>query len=123
MHFSSGIVLSALPSITFFTGLTISALHSGGRSFWEVLKDQREFDLCKQSLMLDQVEFSYTESFSRNFSHLLWTQNDSTDVLIRGIIIRLRHKGPAVVKNMRDRAFIRKPSLQGFEMSNNHNLV
>ena len=95
MHFSSGIVLSALPSITFFTGLTISALHSGGRSFWEVLKDQREFDLCKQSMKLDQVEFSYTESFSRNFSHLLMTPDDSPDVLIRGIIIRLRHKGPA----------------------------
>ena len=95
MHFSGDIVLSALPSITFFTGLTVSALHSGGRSFWEVLKDQREFDLCQQSLKLDQVEFSYTESFSRNFSHLLRTPDDSSDVLIRGIVIRLRHKGPA----------------------------
>ena len=95
MHFGGGIVLSALPSLTFFAGLTVSALHSGGRSFWEILKDQREFDLCKQRLKLDQVEFSYTESFSRNFSHLLRTPDDSPDVLIRGIVIRLRQKGPA----------------------------
>ncbi|MFH1079598.1 MAG: hypothetical protein V1766_04970, partial [Pseudomonadota bacterium] len=94
MQFSGGIVLSALPSLTFFAGLTISALHFGGRSFWEILKDQREFDLCKQSLKLDQVEFSYTESFSRNFSHLLRTPDDSPDVLIRGIVIRLHQKGP-----------------------------
>jgi hypothetical protein len=95
MHFGGGIVLSALPSLTFFTGLSISALHFGGRSFWDILKDQREFDLCKQSLKLDQVEFSYRSSFSRNFSHLLTTPDDSPDVLIRGILIRLREKGPA----------------------------
>ncbi len=95
MHFSGGIILSALPSLTFIAGLTVSALHSGGRSFWEVLKDQREFDLSKQSLNLDQVEFSYRESFSRNFSHLLKTPDDSPDVLIRGIVIRLRKKGQA----------------------------
>jgi hypothetical protein len=94
MHFSGGIVLSALPSLTFVAGLTVSALHSGGRSFWEILRDQREFDLCKQDLKLDQVEFSYTESFSKNFSHLLITSDDSPDVLIRGIVIRLRQKGP-----------------------------
>jgi len=94
MNFSGGIVLSAIPSLSFFAGLTVSALHSGGRSFWEILKNQREFDLCKQSLKLDQVEFSYTESFSRNFSHLLMPQDDSPDVLIRGIVIRLRQKGP-----------------------------
>ncbi|MBE0556956.1 MAG: hypothetical protein IH628_06955 [Proteobacteria bacterium] len=93
MHFSGGIVLSALPSLTFLAGLTISALHSGGRSFWEVLKDQREFDLCKQSLKLDQVGFSYRSSFSKNFSHLLRTPDDSPDVLIRGIVIRLCRKG------------------------------
>jgi len=94
MHFSGGIVLSALPSLTFVAGLTVSALHSGGRSFWEILRDQREFDLCKQDLKLDQVEFSYTESFSKNFSHLLVASDDSPDVLIRGIVIRLRQKGP-----------------------------
>jgi hypothetical protein len=95
MHFGGGIVLSTLPSLTFFAGLTVSALHSGGRTFWEILKDQREFDLCKQSLKLDQAEFSYMESFSKNFSHLLRTSNDSPDVLIHGIVIRLRHKEPA----------------------------
>ncbi len=95
MHFSGGVVLSALPSLTFFAGLTLSALHSGGRSFWEILKDQREFDLCKQSLRLDQVEFSYRSSFFRNFSHLLRTPDGSPDVLIRGIVIRLRQKGTA----------------------------
>ncbi|MDO9559167.1 MAG: hypothetical protein Q7I89_05710, partial [Syntrophales bacterium] len=97
MHFSGGIVLSALPSLGFFAGLTVSALHSGGRSFWEILKNKREFDLCKQSLKLDQVEFSYTESFFRNFSHLLSPPDDSPDVLIRGIVIRLRQKGPKAV--------------------------
>jgi hypothetical protein len=94
IHFSGSIVLSALPSLSFFAGLTVSALHSGGRSFWEILKNQREFDLCKQSLKLDQVEFSYTESFFRNFSHLLRPPDDDPDVLIRGIVIRLRQKGP-----------------------------
>ncbi len=93
MHFGGGIALSALSSLAFPVSLTVSALHSGGRSFWEVLKDQREFDLCKQRLKLDQVEFAYTESFSRNFSHLLMTPDDSPDVLIRGIIIRLRKHG------------------------------
>lgn len=94
MHFGGGLVLSALPSLTFIAGLTVSALHSGGRSFWEILKDRREFDLCKESLKLDQVDFSYTESFSRNFSHLLISPEGSRDVLIRGIVIRLCRKGP-----------------------------
>jgi hypothetical protein len=95
MHFGGGVIVSALPILTFPVGLTVSALHSGGRSFWEVLKDQREFDLCRQSLKLDQVDFSYTESFSRNFSHVLRTPDGSPEVLIRGIVIRLRQKGPA----------------------------
>lgn len=93
MHFGGGVVLSALPSLTFLAGLTVSAIHSGGRSFWEVLKDERQFDLCQQSLKLDQVEFSYTESLFRNFSHFLMTPDGSSDVLIRGIIIRLRKNG------------------------------
>ncbi len=88
MHFSGGVIVTALPSLTLLAGLTVSALHSGGRSFWEVLKDQREFDLCKESLKLDQVDFSYSSSFSRNFSHLFMTPEES-DVLIRGIVIRL----------------------------------
>jgi hypothetical protein len=98
MHFGGGVVLTALPSLTLLGGLTVSALHSGGRSFWEVLKDQREFDLYRQSLNLDQVEFSYSSSFSRNFSHLLMPPEDSADVLIRGIIIRLCKKGEATAR-------------------------
>jgi hypothetical protein len=93
-HFGGGALVSALPSLTLLAGLTVSALHSGGRSFWEVLKDKREFDLCKESLKLDRVEFSYTDSLSRNFSHLLISPEGPRDVLIRGIVIRLRPKDP-----------------------------
>jgi len=39
------VLLSVLPNISFFAGLTISALHSGGRTFWEVLKEEKEFEL------------------------------------------------------------------------------
>jgi hypothetical protein len=92
MHFGGGVVLSALPGLGFLAGLTISALHSGGRSFWEILKDKKEFDLCKRSLKLEQAEFSYTESFLKNFKHLLRPPDDAPDVLIRGIVIRLRPK-------------------------------
>jgi hypothetical protein len=95
MHFGGGVMLSALPGLTTLAGLTVSALHSGGRSFWEVLREQREFDLCKQNLKLDQVEFSYGASFARNFSHLLKTPEESPDVVIRGIVIRLCRKAPA----------------------------
>jgi len=95
MYLGSGVVLSALPSLTFIAGLTVSALHSGGRSFWAILQDQREFDLCKESLKLDQVEFSYVSSFSRTFSHLLKPPDDSTEVLLRGIVIRLKGVGPS----------------------------
>ncbi len=95
MHFSGGMVISTLPILTFAAGLTVSALHTGGRSFWEVLKDQREFDLCKQDLKLDRVEFSYTDSLARNFSHPLRPADDPSEVLIRGIVIRLCKKGQA----------------------------
>ncbi|MHB8772285.1 MAG: hypothetical protein ACYC7J_14930 [Syntrophales bacterium] len=95
MHFSGGMVLSALPSLTLVAGLTVSALHTGGRSFWEVLKDQREFDLCKQDLELEQVEFSYTDSLAKNFSHPLRPADGPSEVLIRGIVIRLCRKGQA----------------------------
>ena len=95
MHFSGGIVLSTLPSLTFVAGLTLSAIHSGGRSFWDILKDQREFDLCKERLKLDQVEFSYRSSLSRNFSHVLVTPDAPPDVILRGIVIRLCRKEPA----------------------------
>ena len=89
------ILLSVLPSISFFAGLTISALHSGGRTFWEVLKEEKEFELCKRRLDLQQVEFSYTESIANNFSHILMRSDESTSaIIIREIIIRLRQKEP-----------------------------
>ncbi|TSA46950.1 MAG: hypothetical protein D4R56_02905, partial [Deltaproteobacteria bacterium] len=60
------VLLSVLPSISFFAGLTISALHSGGRTFWEVLKEEKEFELYKRKLGLHEVGFSYTESIANN---------------------------------------------------------
>jgi hypothetical protein len=89
------ILLSVLPNISFLAGLTISALYSGGRTFWEVLKEEKEFDLCKRRLDLNQVEFSYTESIANNFSHILMRSDEATsDILIREIIIRLQKKEP-----------------------------
>jgi hypothetical protein len=38
------------------------------------------------------VGFSYTESFSKNFSHFLLKSGDSSDILIRGITVRLVRK-------------------------------
>mgnify|MGYP001576298771 CR=1 FL=1 len=88
-------MLSVLPNISFFAGLTISALHSGGRTFWEVLKEEKEFDLCKRKQDLNQVRFSYTESIANNFSHILTRSGESpSNILIREIIIRLRQKEP-----------------------------
>jgi hypothetical protein len=90
---SGGVIISALPHISFFTGLTVSSLHTGGRTFWEVLKEEKEFDLCKRNLDLSQVEFSYAESFYRNFSGIVWNLIESpSEILIREIIIRLRQK-------------------------------
>jgi len=91
--FSGGVLLSVLPNIPFFTGLTISALHSGGRTFWEVLKEEKEFELYKRKLDLNEVEFSYAESISNNFSHILRRRPEPTsDIIIREIVIRLRQK-------------------------------
>ncbi len=89
------ILLSVLPNISFVAGLTISALRSGGKTFWEVLKEEKEFDLSRRGLDLDQVEFSYTESIAKNFSHILMRSGEPpSDILIREIIIRLRQKEP-----------------------------
>ena len=65
---SGGVILSALPNVSFLAGLTVSALNSGGRTFWQVLKEEKDFDLYKRSLDLKEVNFSYTESSARNFS-------------------------------------------------------
>ncbi|MFH2075780.1 MAG: hypothetical protein ABIJ57_10615 [Pseudomonadota bacterium] len=89
------VLLAALPNISFFAGLTISALRSGGRTFWEVLKEEKEFEIYRRKLDLNQVGFSYTESISNNFSHILIRSDESPSaILIREIIIRLRQKEP-----------------------------
>lgn len=90
---SGSALLSVLPNISFLTGLTISALHSGGRTFWEVLKEEKEFELYKRELDLNQVEFSYTDSISNNFLHIFRTPPEtSSDIIIREVVIRLRQK-------------------------------
>jgi hypothetical protein len=90
---SGGVIISVLPQISFLTGLTVSSLHTGGRTFWEVLKEEKEFDLCKRNLDLNQVEFSYADSFYRNFSGILWNLIEPpSEIYIREIIIRLRQK-------------------------------
>jgi hypothetical protein len=62
-----------------------------------VLKDEKEFEICKRRLDLDEVEFSYTESFSNNFSHILISRPEATsDIIIREIVIRLCPKEPKV---------------------------
>jgi len=91
-EFSGGVLLSALPNLSFLAGLTISALHTGGKTFWEVLKEKKEFEIYKRRLDLDRVGFSYTESFSKNFSHFLLKSGDPSDILIRGITVRLVRK-------------------------------
>ncbi len=86
-------ILSVLPGISFISGLTISALHSGGRTFWEVLKEEKEFELYKRNLDIQQVEFSYVESISNNLPYILRGSAESpSDIIIREIIIRLRQK-------------------------------
>jgi hypothetical protein len=87
------VIISALPNLSFGAGLTVSALYSGGKTFWEVLKEEKEFDLGRRSLELDEVEFSYTDSIARNFSPILLSSAEPvSDIVIRGIIVRLRPK-------------------------------
>ena len=90
---SGGVIFSALPNISFFSGLTVSALNSGGRTFWEVLKEEKAFDISQRTLELNQVNFSYTGSFTRNFSRIFRNLIEPpSDILIRKIIIRLCEK-------------------------------
>ena len=90
---SGGVILSALPNVSLLAGLTVSALNSGGRTFWQVLKEEKDFDLYKSSLDLKEVNFSYTESSARNFSGTFRRLFEPpADILIRKIIIRLREK-------------------------------
>jgi hypothetical protein len=89
----SGVLFSALPNLPFFAGLTVSALYSGGKTFWEVLEEGKEFAICKRDLTLEEVEFSYPDSFARNFSHLLKSSSETPSaVILREIRIRLRQK-------------------------------
>ena len=93
---SGGVILSALPNISFLAGLTVSALNSGGRTFWQVLKEEKDFDLYKSSLDLKEVNFSYAESSARNFSGTFRRLFEPpADIIIRHIIIRLCEKEEA----------------------------
>jgi len=90
---SGGIILSALPNISFLAGLTVSALNTGGKTFWQVLKEEKDFDLYKSSLDLNEVNFSYTESSARNFSGAFRRLFEPpADIVIRRITIRLCEK-------------------------------
>jgi hypothetical protein len=90
---SSGVILSALPNISFLAGLTVSAFSSGGRTFWQVLKEEEEFDLYKGSLDLKEVNFSYAESSARNFSGAFRRLFEPPpDIVIRKITVRLCQK-------------------------------
>ncbi|HVO66512.1 MAG TPA: hypothetical protein VMT12_08525 [Syntrophales bacterium] len=90
---SGSVIFSSLPLIPSYLGLTVSALNSGGRTFWEVLKEKKSFDLSQRALELNQVDFSYTESFTRNFSRTFRNLIEPpSDILIRKIIIRLCEK-------------------------------
>ncbi len=94
---SGGVIISALPNLSFLASLTVSALNSGGRTFWQVLKEEKDFDLYKNSLDLKEVNFSYAESSARNFSgRFLRLFEPPADILIRGIIVRLRDKEPEI---------------------------
>ena len=90
---SGGVILSALPNMSFLAGLTVSALNSGGRTFWQVLKEEKDFDLYKSSLDLKEVNFSYAESSARNFSGTFRRLFEPPpDIVIRKIIVRLCQK-------------------------------
>lgn len=88
-HISGKVLVSFLSNLSLLAGMTLSAIHSGGRTFWDVLKEQREFDFSKETLDLKEVEFSYWDSLKGSVSRLL-RQDEPSDVLIRGIVIRLR---------------------------------
>ena len=90
---SSGVIVSSLPNISFLAGLTVTALNTGGRTFWQVLKEEKDFDLCKSSLNLNEVNFSYAESSARNFSGTFRRLFEPpADIVIQKIIIRLCQK-------------------------------
>ncbi len=85
--------MSIVQGASFLANLTLSTLYAGGKTFWEVLKEESEFDLYKQSLALNRVEFSYSGSFARNMTKS-WRKlaEPGSDILIRNIVIRLRDR-------------------------------
>jgi hypothetical protein len=92
-EFSGQTAVSVLQGASFLANLTVSTLYSGGRTFWEVLQEERKFDLYRQNLGLKRVEFSYTGSFTRNLTKG-WRNlmTPSSDILVREVVIRLREK-------------------------------
>jgi len=109
---SKVLIISILPSISFVSGLTVSALTSGGKSFWEVLKEEKSFDLHKKTLALDQVDFSYTESFNRHFSQLFrGFFKPPSDMYIREITIRLCQKEPLPSSSPESTVNIQSPKI------------
>jgi len=92
-EFSGQTAVSVLQGASFLANLTLSSLYAGGRTFWEVLQEERKFDLYKQNLGLKRVEFSYTGSFTRNLTRG-WRNlmTPPSDILIREVVIRLREK-------------------------------
>ena len=94
---SSGVIVSSLPNVSFLAGLTVSALNAGGRTFWQVLKEEKDFDLYKRSLDLNEVHFSYAESSVRNFSGAFRRLSEPpANIVIQRISIRLCRKGESL---------------------------
>ena len=92
---SAGMLLSALPNMAFLTSLTVSALSTGGHTFWNVLEEKKEFDLYKRALELEKVEYSYGRSMGRNaFRTFRRMAEPSPDIILRDLKIRLRAKKP-----------------------------
>ena len=90
---SGGVIVSSLPNVSFLAGMTVSALNAGGRTFWQVLKEEKEFDLYKSSLDLNEVNFSYAESSARNFSGAFRRLFEPpADIVIQKISVRLCQK-------------------------------
>ncbi len=88
-----GVMISVLPNISFLTGLTIAALRSGGKTFWQVLQEEKQFELYKEKLAVDQVEFSYSQSIADNLPRILLRSSESaSDIVVREIVIRLIEK-------------------------------
>lgn len=93
----TGVLLSALPNMAFLTSLSVSALSTGGQTFWNVLEEKKEFDLYKRMLELEQVEYAYGRSMGRNaFRAVRRLAKPSPDIILRDLKIRLRLKRPQI---------------------------